>query len=91
MDSLFLHDASKLLIIFAWMICVVAHFMKFQLLFRCHSVKQAESSISCTATSRIEPDIATPIQSPTKEAQAYIADCIIKSVPQSQFYIRIFH
>lgn len=33
----------------------------------------------------------TPMQTFTKEGQAYIADCIIKSVPQTQFNIRIFY
>lgn len=35
--------------------------------------------------------VATHIQTFTKEAQAYIADCIIKTVPQTQFNIRILH
>ena len=35
--------------------------------------------------------IATQIQTSTKEAQAYIADCITKTVPQTQFNIRIPH
>lgn len=41
----------------------------------------------CTATSRIEPDIATLIQTSIKEAKAYIADCIIKTAPQTQFQL----
>lgn len=39
----------------------------------------------------IEYDVATPIQTSTKEAQASIADCIIKTIPRTQFDIRIFH
>ena len=87
----YLHDASMLLIIFSWIICAVAHYMNPHVLFRCQSVYQAESSISCTIISRPKIDVATPIQTSTKEAQAYIADCIIKTVPRTQFGIRIFH
>jgi len=58
---------------------------------KCQSVEQAESSISCTTISRYKTNGTTPIQTSTKEARAYIANCIIKSVPQTKFNIRIFH
>lgn len=53
------------------------------------ATKQVQSSISWTTTSRTEPDIATPVQTSIKETEAYIADCIIKSVPQNQSDIHI--
>jgi hypothetical protein len=67
MNSLFLYNASQLLIIFSWIFCAVAHYMNVHLLFRCQFVKQAESSISCTTTSRHKTDVSTPIQTPPRK------------------------